>query len=166
MLRVFQTEFDGETEGVSDMKLTQSQKKHLLRIAHSQRFCYEAGYFDSVPERKLIELGLAENFVKNTTMGGEGAISRARLELYCIRLTKEGKNTALLLLYPELKNKNFIVDKCSCGWIYPLFPSTKLEGVKRPDGWFKGMPCKNDKFVRCSSKVTFGKYNRKTKRYE
>lgn len=39
--------------------------------------------------------------------------------------------------------------KCSCGW------------------WArKGTPCRNPVTTRCFTKVQFGKYNRRTKRYE
>lgn len=39
--------------------------------------------------------------------------------------------------------------KCSCGYLHE-----------------KGKPCANPETRRCSSKVQFGKYNRRTKRYE
>ncbi len=40
-------------------------------------------------------------------------------------------------------------EQCSCGWTAE-----------------KGMPCRNPRTARCSTKVKYGKYNRKTKRYE
>jgi hypothetical protein len=40
-------------------------------------------------------------------------------------------------------------EKCSCGW------TTEV-----------GQPCRNADTSRCSTKVKYGKYNRKTKRYE
>ena len=40
-------------------------------------------------------------------------------------------------------------EKCSCGW------------------WAeRGEPCRNPDTARCSTKVKYGKYNRKTRRYE
>lgn len=40
-------------------------------------------------------------------------------------------------------------ERCSCGWIAD-----------------KGQPCRNPATARCSTKVKYGKYNRKTRRYE
>ena len=40
-------------------------------------------------------------------------------------------------------------ERCSCGWMAE-----------------KGTPCGNPKTGRCSTKVKYGKYNRKTKRWE
>lgn len=40
-------------------------------------------------------------------------------------------------------------EKCSCGW-----------------SALKGEPCRNPATTRCSTKVKYGKYNRKTRRYE
>lgn len=40
-------------------------------------------------------------------------------------------------------------ERCSCGWSAE-----------------KGKPCRNPDTTRCSSKVKYGTYNRKTKRYE
>ena len=40
-------------------------------------------------------------------------------------------------------------EKCSCGWIAE-----------------RGKPCRNPETRACSTKVRYGKYNRKTKRYE
>lgn len=40
-------------------------------------------------------------------------------------------------------------EKCSCGWIAE-----------------SGKPCRNPETARCSTKVKYGKYNRKTKRHE
>lgn len=48
--------------------------------------------------------------------------------------------------------KKFLDDnfeRCSCGWFAA-----------------KGQPCDNPEMSRCSTKVKYGKYNRKTKRYE
>jgi len=48
--------------------------------------------------------------------------------------------------------KKFLDDnfeRCSCGWFAT-----------------KGQPCDNPEMSRCSTKVKYGKYNRKTKRYE
>lgn len=40
-------------------------------------------------------------------------------------------------------------EKCSCGWFAR-----------------KGNPCRNPHTTRCSTKVKYGKYNRRTKSYE
>lgn len=40
-------------------------------------------------------------------------------------------------------------EECSCGWTAE-----------------KGKPCRNPNTAHCSTKVKYGKYNRKTKRYE
>jgi hypothetical protein len=40
-------------------------------------------------------------------------------------------------------------EKCTCGWFADA-----------------GKPCRNPETGRCSTKVKYGKYNRKTKRYE
>lgn len=40
-------------------------------------------------------------------------------------------------------------EQCSCGWITDA-----------------GKPCDNPETTRCSTKVKYGTYNRKTKRYE
>ena len=40
-------------------------------------------------------------------------------------------------------------ERCSCGWFAD-----------------KGKPCGNTETARCSTKVKYGKYNRRTKRYE
>ena len=40
-------------------------------------------------------------------------------------------------------------EKCSCGWFAR-----------------KGEPCNNSVTTRCSTKLKYGKYNRRTKRYE
>ena len=48
--------------------------------------------------------------------------------------------------------KKFLDDnfeRCSCGWFAA-----------------KGQPCDNPEMSRCSTKIKYGKYNRKTKRYE
>ena len=48
--------------------------------------------------------------------------------------------------------KKFLDDnfeRCSCGWFAA-----------------KGEPCDNPEMSRCSTKIKYGKYNRKTKRYE
>jgi len=115
-----------------------------------------------------VKYGLAEDFIRSEPLGGDGAIGKAMVKWNYVRLTEAGKREALLLLYPELKDKNFVVDKCSCGWIYPLFPSDKENGrAKLRAGWFNGIPCRNKTGSgRCTSKTIYGKYNRRTKRWE
>lgn len=148
------------------MKLTKPQQKELLRIANEDRFSYEAAFFNSLPQRNLVKYGLAETFTRRESLGGQGTIGRAMVEWHCIRLTAAGKQEALRLLYPDLPSAGVIAEKCSCGWIYPEWPVTEPHGsVRRNRRWFRGLPCKSD-HLRCSSKVTFGAYNRKTKRYE
>lgn len=40
-------------------------------------------------------------------------------------------------------------ERCSCGWFAE-----------------KGKPCRNPNTARCTTKLKYGQYNRKTKRYE
>lgn len=148
------------------MKLTKPQQKELLRIANEHRFSYEAAFFNSLPQRNLVKYGLAETFTKREPLGGQSTIGKAMVEWNFIRLTFAGKHEALRLLYPELSISGVIAEKCSCGWIYPEWPVTEQhDSVRRNRQHFRGLPCKSE-YLRCSSKVTFGTYNRKTKRYE
>lgn len=76
------------------MKLTKPQIRELIRIcsayANENSEFQSAGWFDTVPERKLEELGLVRSRIERRPFGGGGAIGGITMTIKLCDLTDEG----------------------------------------------------------------------------